>query len=558
MISLKDRLDEALFSKKEKTGSQLAGPVVREEAIEFLSKHSILPASSIKNMVNILKSGEVIIRAIGKVIPIYNCEDTELPAGIHFTSLRNCTFELYNCPNLETIEGLFAENCVIENTSISIYNCPKLKSLQGLPKNVDGDFTCTNCPSITSLDGAPETVSKVVSIRGLGRKFKSKEIQRHISVNPSMVFGESEDEEEATLFEAFNDGRLQMIWNAYVKAFGSKKKYKNFQDLISHLVGGWGTFKAWDQFTGRNITTLNPKNITAKEEKLINDMFSTTRGTAKGILVGLNNNELVFILSSPDKGRSKYGNNIRFLTNPKYDENRYNRYSEGKGTEHWWYERDYNDLTSGTASTSKFYNYEDSYKRYTEQSDMIIAVVIEKDTGYDSETFAVGKKQMDRKNAREGMIKPGDVEQYKKMAEENVKRYKDILAKRKAFNTADFAEIDSKVDISMKRVNLFYADAKRENPQYKSNNGTYTASMPAYYHKQDLNTITSRFTRLMNVAAEYSGLVINMRDEKDSWYNRPGGKVQQKKDLDIAKANFMKAYEELKDKLDACNVPMVS
>ena len=63
----------------------------------------------------------------------------------------------------------------------------------------------------------------------------------------------------------------------------------------------------------------------------------------------------------------------------------------------------------------------------------------------------VRKKRKNRADSREGMINPGDAEQYKKIAQENIKRYKDILAKQKFTKISDISAESDQVQKLLNR-----------------------------------------------------------------------------------------------------------
>jgi hypothetical protein len=560
MILLKDALNEALFGSAEKNIESSLGPIVRDEAISFLEQCCNLSATNIKALINMKKSGEVIARAVNKTIIIDGQRTNKpevkntktFPAGLHFSSLKGCSLEICNFPELESIESLFSEDCVIEKTSISIHNCPKLNSLKGLPKKIDGSFSCTNCQSITSLEGLPEEITDIVSIRNNGKAFKVKEIRRHTNAS-GMVYGESEEDEEANITEAFADGRLQMIWDGYTKIFGSKKKYKNLSYLISNVCGGFDIFRAWDKYAGSNIISFKTNEITDREKKIINDMMSFTRGTLTGFVAGFKGNELLFIASAPDKG-TKSGQRYRIITNPKYDEHSAKRYKQPESG-YWAYKDEFDRFMTGTARSFSprdyYYSYssrEDIWSSYglKEKADYIIAVIL---TSGDP-NFSVNDIQRARGVAQAGMIKPGDVKQYAEIAEENLKRYKDIIAKNKELNTAYFKHIDSLIDIASKRIQILLKDAKSPNPKYSSPGTTQ-----AYQRTYAVSGAISEYNTLMSEASNYAQGVIDMRDESNGYNMYPGGKIRLQRNLEERRKNIQAIYDKLTARLNSYGVP---
>lgn len=126
-----------------------------------------------------------------------------------------------NCPNLETLEGLFEWDDVLKcyagkvDGSIYIENCPKLTSLKGLPKWIDKKLSVASCRSLRDLSDLNVMVGEI-SVMKCGKKFKQEQLKK-VAPAATHIFCALEDDEEPLLLESFQDPILTMVWDQAVK-----------------------------------------------------------------------------------------------------------------------------------------------------------------------------------------------------------------------------------------------------------------------------------------------------------------------------------------------------
>lgn len=293
-----------------------------------------------------------------------------------------------NCPNLKSVRGFFGEYPGTLDGGLFIENCPNLESLDGCPAVVS-DFSCIGNRKIKSLEGAPKHVFGNCYVMKNGKRFSEEYIRSLIEVTDRIDC--NEDAEEANITEAFTEPHLLKLAE-YIKSQNS-----SFRRLFGDNAG-----VALDKITSKDVQTFRyPRNI-EDGVKAANKIIS---GKADGFIVLLNKQD-------------EFSSLI--------------------------YGKHYISLYSG-------YGFGRSYsKKSTELLDMckrageIMVFILTQD-------FQTWKLRSDRREARAGMITNTE-DQNRRIARENIERYKKIVAQNKANRDKDFEEIDKQIENIIMRV----------------------------------------------------------------------------------------------------------
>ena len=293
-----------------------------------------------------------------------------------------------NCPNLKSVRGFFGEYPGTLDGGLFIENCPNLESLDGCP-TVVGDFSCINNRKIKSLEGAPKHVFGNCYIMKNGKKFTEEYIRSMIEVTDRIDC--NEEDIEANINEAFTEPHLLKL------AEYLKTQRSNFNRLFGNRAG-----IAFDKITSKDVQTFRyPRNID-DGVKAANQIIS---GKASGFVV---------ILDKQDKFEMLiYGKNYINLS-PGYS---FGRNGYAKSTELL-------DICRHAGEIMVF--------RLTQ----------------DFQTWGL---QSDRRESREGMITNTE-DQNRRIAIENIERYKKIVAQNRANKDKDSDVIDKQVESIIMRV----------------------------------------------------------------------------------------------------------
>lgn len=309
-----------------------------------------------------------------------------------------------NCPNLKTINGFFGERPLSLDGGLYIENCPNLEDLNGLPPIVD-NFSLIGNKKIKSLEGAPKHVFGNCYIMKNGKKFSEEYIRSLIEVTDRIDC--NEEAEEANITEALTEPHLLKLAE-YIKTQKS-----SFRRLFGDNAG-----VALDKITSKDVQTFRyPRNI----EDGVKEANKIISGKAGGFIVLLNKkDEFTAII---------YGKNYISL-------------SAGYGF--------------GRSHVSRSTELLDMCRRSGE------IMVFKLTNG-----FHTWELKSDRRDARYGMIENTD-NQNRKIARENVERYKKMAAQIRANKDNDFEEIDRQVEDIIMRV-LKASQLSHRNPDKISN-----------------------------------------------------------------------------------------
>jgi len=428
---------ESLFATDDNAA---VAQIETEVILQFLKKYMNIPESKantrvirIKKLaktptINLVLDGSL-IGSVGPKVTISKFEESEWPTGLRFSKVKDITVCIKDCPNIKDLGNLFTGVDFV-NASLEIINCPKLNSLAGAPASIDGSFVCINLPSLKDIKGMPSKIEGTISMRKLGTRIKKSVIKSYITNTPMNILAESEEDvvekDENEINEAFADGRLSMIWN-FVKS--KTDVYNKFSDFIYRFTNLYSySYIEWDNVSSE-IIEMRLNSLSKDQEKLLNSMFSTRADTSNGLIVGLKGNKIMIIIGTPHKGSvggRRAGRTDGFPYINIQGKINYSAWKYGV------------DLTK----------FSDVRKEYLSDCDLLWVWPINLN---DYDTDNVRKKRKNRADSRAGMINPGDAEQYKKIAQENIKRYKDILAKQKFTKISDISAESDQVQKLLNR-----------------------------------------------------------------------------------------------------------
>ena len=430
-------IKESLFSTDDNTAIQ---HIEMDVILSFLRKYLNISESKAKMYVvrskktakvptiNLVLDGNL-VGGVGPKVTISKFEESEWPTGLRFSKVKGTTVCIKDCPNIKDLGNLFTD-VDFDNASLEIINCPKLSSLAGAPVSIDGSFVCVNLPSLKDIKGMPSKIEGTISMRKLGTRIKKSVIKSYITNTPMNILAESEEDvvenDENEINEAFADGRLSMIWN-FVK--NKTDVYNKFSDFICRFTNLYSpSYIEWDNVSSE-IIEMRLNSLSKDQEKLLNSMFSTRADTSNGLVVGLKGNKIMIIIGTPHKGSVGGRRAGRTEGFPYINIQGKINYSA------WKYGI---DLTK----------FSDVRKEYLSDCDLLWVWPLNL---HDYDTNKVREKRQNRADSRVGMINPGDAEQYKKIAQENIKRYKDILAKQKFTRISDISAESDQVQNLLNR-----------------------------------------------------------------------------------------------------------
>lgn len=346
-----------------------------------------------------------------------------------------------NCPNLTTLEGSFLEKIYVFDGSITINQCPSLVSIDGISGMVKGDVSITNCKKLKSL-GTLESVLGNLYWEKNGKKLTAEEISKKTHVIKKIYCSEEEieaDVVEGVVNEAFNNPWLQRL-AAQLKKYPYKEyswddkapdKHYTVDELFrkyGRLTGMSGVGRLIDKITNDDIDVYDMGDNDDKKDlgKAFYNSYSNEDPSASDLV-------LVY-----DEDLREFTEGYGYIAKP--------RGQQVRGIERFFFPTSKN---SGRNNKISDYNISKTEARqnllglgtgYT-----VVVINSGKDKG--NESHDRYKIRQERIASQEGSITPGDVEQYKKIAADNIKRYKEIIAKNKAMKKKeDNGEYDQLID----------------------------------------------------------------------------------------------------------------
>ena len=326
----------------------------------------------------------------------------------------NLTIE--KCPNLKTMQGFFLDKKTSYMATYSIEgdliinNCPKLTELN-CPSTIKGDFHVVGNSSLKSLQNGPEMVYGNAYIMKNGKKFTEEQIKAAIPYIGDFVFC-SEDEEYANVSES--EELNEALNNPYLLMLA--KQIKDNGGKFKAIFGGVEV--AWDEVDSSHIKhySWRFKSPSDKDLKAARQIISG-KGFGYIVLYQYEDNKIVF---------TKIINDNKEFLNINRDLDIYVQFKDAKSTE-------LIEMVIG--------------KRYSKTDGMIIIDA----SRYDKE-LSTSKKTAARYQSRQGIVQ-NTPEYYRKVARENMERYKKIIqANRANRSTGEVERVQKKVNDFLQRV----------------------------------------------------------------------------------------------------------
>ena len=425
-----------------------------------------------KYKITILKKAKS-VRLYGDVI-IKGISDEKIPFTI---AVMDGTLCIEKCPNLKTLEGLFEEFMTVKG-NLSINNCPKLISLKGCPFIVSGTFSLTGNSSLKSLEGAPEIVHGTTYVMKNGKKFSEDKIKEFIKM-PTRIVCSNEDEgeiiKEEMINETLNEPHL-------LELVDQLKKNKTYNDYKRQLFG-YHDIK-WDELDSSNVKEFN---------KIDNDALKAARNIIAG------NNGFILLKDYNGQYKSMINNDKSVLYFKKAT------FSYGLGP--------------------VFFNKQTSTDLISMVKNADSMVIVKWDDS--SGESAVYKLRRDRRDSRDGMVF-NTPEYYERVAEENIERYKKIIAKNRAngINVKEFEQIDSDVELIVQKA-LEFTRNLRKNSKDKNvtwdvlhidsiNRDIYDQRQYVGYSKGKSNYVGS--DGLLYLYTEFTKFYMKFKESGDTYY----------------------------------------
>ena len=457
-----------------------------------------------------LKTGDL---KINGTMVIKEFDGEEIPIK-NIVSVINGGITIEKCPNLTTLDGLFASKCTF-NGDLNIANCPKLESIGVLPGKVEGVVNISNNQRLKNIDNLPYLVDGNVYLIKNGKKFKEEKLRNVLYAHN--IFCSCEEDEaninEDVIEEAFTSAHLSLLNKQLNKAGLS------FNNLFVKKV-----------YTNQSPTDMNRMKIDWKDIDSSNiKEFSKVDATALKAIRS--------VISS------KAGRGIVLLTDWK------GNYT-GVMTSDKRYCLLYTEDSYDARLLFQWRSCETTYLIATaERADgcVVISWDAQKSTDY-------RELRAQRETSQSGRLL-NTPEQYKKIAEENLKRYKQMAAQLKIRKNQVFNKIDDGVENILMRMMKANRDAHRDPESFKGY-GSHSLYDLRYlneliYDKQYYVGYSRKH------GSEYKGSngLLYLYDRYTSSYvnlaNREsyGDAMERSKEVDDMAKNLLRVIEDIQDKL---------
>lgn len=328
-----------------------------------------------------------------------------------------------NCPNLKTLEGPFFEKLYVFDGSITINQCPSLESINGISGMIKGDVSITNCRKLKDF-GTLESVFGNLYWERNGKKYTQEQISEKVHVIKKIFCSEGDVEAnvvESSINEAFNNQWLQRLADQFkkypYKRYSWETDSPDLFNTIDKLFRSYGRSSAMqgrvlDKISNEDIDVYDMSDEKEKKElgKAFYDAYSSNNAKGADLILVYSESigEFIGCFGLITGKRGRQGAGVEWVIFPHKDDGRYGKF-DGEIKTAW---------------------YSKSRAKDTLLSFGIGYTVVVINAGIDSETDWRSRDEIsrERKKSQEGVINPGDVEQYKKIAAANIKRYKDMVA----------------------------------------------------------------------------------------------------------------------------------
>lgn len=335
----------------------------------------------------------------------------------------NGSLTIEKCPNLVSMEGLFKQYFYKIYGNLIVNNCPKLTKL-ACPTTVEGNFQLVGNSSLKSLEGAPEMVTDEVYIMKNGKKFKEDQIKKYIPYVGDFIFCSEEGEEvDITESEEVNEA----FGNPYLMLLA--KQLKESGHSFKEIFNKYGSHVSWDQVDSSHITIHNwrYKSPSDKDLKAARAIIS---GKSYGYIITYRyeDNKLKFVrVIDHHKDTIVLGGS-------------YARWYQAKSTE-------LIDMICGIGYSNP------------KCDGMIIIRKMNELSNWD--------KRNERGQARSGMVE-NTPEYYRKVARENMERYKKIVAQNRANRkSGDVERVQKMVDAFLRDIMQASQNVMKNPMKYK-------------------------------------------------------------------------------------------
>ena len=357
-------------------------------------------------------TGDVIIKGYeGETFPDLNIDEF------------NGSLTIEKCPNLVSMEGLFKQYFYKIYGNLIINNCPKLTKL-ACPRTVEGNFQLVGNSSLKSLEGAPEMVTDEVYIMKNGKRFKEDQIKKYIPhIGDFICCSEESEEVDITESEEVNEA----FGNPYLMILA--KQLKESGHSFKEIFNKYGSHVSWDQIDSSHITVHNWRYKYPSDKDL---------KAARAIISG-----------------KSFGYIITF----RYEDN---KLKFVRVIDH------HKDTIVLGGSYARWYQ-----AKSTELIDMIIGngysnpkcdgmIIIHK-----MNELSNWEKRNERGQARSGMVE-NTPEYYRRVARENIERYKKIVAQNRANrNTGEIENVQKMVDAFLRDIMQASQNVMKNPMKYK-------------------------------------------------------------------------------------------
>ena len=400
MKDLTEILSEGAFDYAE-GGLDLGAGVEKDSTANFLSTYG-------KGNYKVLYLKDGSCKITGRLL-ISKCPDEAIYIKCKEFKGR---LTIENCPNLKSLKnGLFDKMYVFKG-SIAINQCPSLESLEGLPSMIDGDLDITNCKKLKDF-GSVESVLGSVMWMNNGKRYTEDQIKSKLSVIQEIMCSEEDVEaniEESLVNESFNNPWLQKLAAQLKKypydasrSWENPKLYNLKMDDLFYNVGSGR--RVLSEISGDEVLVFNPRNPDEKKEmdKIIYTTYSA-RSDASGFIADL---MLVF-----DKKLNAFTWGVGYRGKVRGNQSEMVKYFKLPNSEN---DRHEPDMIYKTDVRRMFDN--------LAANEIVIAIGKFGGTGVSARWDVMSN----RDKARQGMIRPGDAEQYQRVFHKEKCRHKQIF-----------------------------------------------------------------------------------------------------------------------------------
>lgn len=363
-----------------------------------------------------------------------------------------------NCPKLTSLKDSFLSKIVVFDGSITINQCPNLESLEGLPGMINNDLTVSNCKKVKNLGTCESVLGNIYWSHNGKRLTKVQILDKTHCIG--RVFCESLDEqlnESEAILETLNNPWLQKLAKQLKKYPGSNYHWHDdTKEMVPRTIkeiaheGMGADERLFDKIGSDEIEVFNMKD--KKDKDALKNLIYFTYNSREG---GHQYAQLILVFDE-DQGEfvKAYGhgdnkNGVKCIVIP----NAKNPQADSR-----WI-RTY-QITKTDVRTELLDRLGIGYT--------VIALLNSSNSATGSHATWAIRSQRDE--SKKGVITPGDAKQYAQIAQENIKRYKDILTKNRALQKNDkYSKLCDEVEDIMTRVFKLSRDVMKNPAKYDNN-----------------------------------------------------------------------------------------